>query len=283
MRAFVVTGASTGIGRATCEELVRRGLRVFGSVRRPEDGARLSADLGAAFTPLLFNVADERAVREAAGQVRAMLEGRTLGGLVNNAGVAVAGPLLHLPLDEFRRQIEINVTGQLAVTQAFGPLLGADRSLAGEPGRIVMISSVSGVTGSPFLGPYVASKHALEGLSESLRRELILYGIDVIVIGPGAIATPIWEKAGEIDVTPYAGTDYAASLDRVKAYMAGVGEAGLPPAKVAALVADALVKPGRKVRYPIVPSPLESFFLRVLPKRMVDRMIAKRLGLAPKP
>jgi NAD(P)-dependent dehydrogenase (short-subunit alcohol dehydrogenase family) len=282
MRAVVVTGSSTGIGHATVQVLLQKGFRVFGSVRKEADALRLQSAFGGHFMPLVFDVVDEAAVARAAEAVRAELKGETLVGLVNNAGIAVAGPLLHLPIDEFRRQIEINLTGQLIVTQAFAPLLGADRSLNGKPGRIVMMSSVGGRNGSPFLGPYSASKFGLEGMSESLRRELLLYGIDVVIVGPGAIATPIWDKADDVDVTPYANTEYAKPLDAVKAYMIKLGHDGLKPEKVGELVADILTKAKPKVRYAIVPSPLENMMLRLLPKRMLDRIMAGRLGLMPK-
>lgn len=282
MRSVVVTGSSTGIGHGTVKVLLQRGFRVFGSVRKEADAERLKAEFGSNFTPLIFDVIDEAAVTRAAALVRSELKGETLAGLVNNAGIAVAGPLLHLPVEDFRRQIEINLTGQLIVTQAFAPLLGADRDLKGKPGRIVMISSVGGRNGSPFLGPYNASKFALEGMSESLRRELILYGIDVIVIGPGAIATPIWDKADEVDVTPYANTDYAKPLDAVRTYMLGMGRKGLKPEAVGELIAKVLTEANPKVRYAIVPSRFEDFMTRILPKRRLDRIMASRLGLLPK-
>lgn len=279
MRTVVVTGSSTGIGHAAAKALIARGLRVFGSVRKESDGQKLVDEFGANFTPLLFDVTDEAAIAAAAAQVRAVLAGETLAGLVNNAGIAVAGPLLHVPLEEVRHQMEVNLIGQLAVTQAFAPLLGADRALKGAPGRIVMISSVAGQNGSPFTGPYSASKHALEGLSESLRRELMVYGIDVVVIGPGAIATPIWAKSEEIDTARYDNTDYAKPLAAVKKYMLDLGAKGLPADKVGTLIADALTRANPAVRYAIVPSPFERFMLGILPKRRVDKIIAKRLGL----
>ena len=279
MGAFVVTGSSTGIGHAAAKALIARGHKVFGSVRKAADGERLEAELGERFFPLIFDVTDEAAIARAAATVRDLMKGEKLSGLVNNAGIAVAGPLLHLPIDDFRRQIEVNLTGQLMVTQAFAPQLGQDRSLKGEPGRIVMISSVGGQNGSPFVGAYNASKFALEGMSEALRRELLLYGIDVIVIGPGAIATPIWEKADEVDTTPFDNTDYAGPLKAVKAYMLELGRKGLKPEAVGELIADALTKPGRKVRYAIVPSKLENFMMKALPKRRLDKIIGKRLGL----
>ena len=186
LRSVVITGTSTGIGWSAAKILLARGFRVFGSVRKAEDAARLQTELGANFVPLVFDVTDEAAVLAAAATVRGMLNGERLAGLVNNAGIAVAGPSLEVPLDDYRRQMEINVIGPISVTRAFAPLLGTDDNLKGPPGRIVMISSVSGVNGSPFVGPYSTSKHALEGFSESLRRELTMFGIDVIVIGPAA-------------------------------------------------------------------------------------------------
>jgi len=185
MKSVVVTGSSTGIGWGIAKVLIGKGFRVFGSVRKAEDGERLRKEFGPNFVPLYFDVTDAAAVAKGADQVAAALGGEMLSGLVNNAGIAVAGPLLYVKIDEFRHQIEVNLTGQLIVTQAFAPLLGADRSRKGEPGRIVMISSVGGKNASPFVGPYNASKFALEGLSESLRRELMLFGIDVIIVAPG--------------------------------------------------------------------------------------------------
>ena len=136
MKTVVVTGASTGIGEATARVLIRRGMRVFGSVRKQADGARLTRELGDRFVPLIFDVTDEAAVAAAAGAVSAALNGETLAGLVNNAGIAVPGPLLHLPIADFRKQLEVNLTGQLIATQAFAPLLGADHGRRGAPGQI---------------------------------------------------------------------------------------------------------------------------------------------------
>jgi NAD(P)-dependent dehydrogenase (short-subunit alcohol dehydrogenase family) len=281
MDAVVVTGVSTGIGWGAAKVLTKRGLRVFGSVRKPADGERLKAELGAGFTPLLFDITDEAAVKTGAAQVRAALNGHTLKGLVNNAGVAVAGPLLLLPIDEFRRQIEVNLTGQVIVTQAFAPLLGADRTLDGPPGRIVNISSIGGKNGSPFMAPYNASKFALEGLSESLRRELMLFGIEVIVIAPGAVATPIWSKAEEVDVSAWTGTAYGPALERIRQFMLSSGPQGLKPEALGRAIARALTTRRPKVRYTVTPNPVQTFLAANLPRRTVDRIIARRLGLAP--
>jgi NAD(P)-dependent dehydrogenase (short-subunit alcohol dehydrogenase family) len=211
-RAVVITGASTGIGRAAVAKAVREGAHVFPSVRKQADADSLKAEFGEAVAPVIFDVADESAVRTGAAHVAQALGGRRLFGLVNNAGIAVPGPLLHLDTDELRRQFEINFFGVHNVTRAFADMLGADAQRAGKPGRIIMISSVGGQNGAPFVGPYAASKFAMEGYSQSLRRELMLYGIDVIVIGPGAIATPIWDKAEQNDLTRYSNTDYGPAV-----------------------------------------------------------------------
>ena len=171
MRAVVVTGASTGIGWASAKLLLDKGFRVFGSVRKDADAQRLESEFGANFTPLMFDITHEAAVLSAARDVRAAINGDTLAGLVNNAGIAVAGPVLEISVEQFRRQMEVNVIGPVLATQAFGPLLGPDASLKGPKGRIVMISSVAGGNRNPLTPAYAASKHALEGLSESLRRE----------------------------------------------------------------------------------------------------------------
>ena len=283
MQSVVVTGVSTGIGWAAAKILVERGFRVFGSVRKPADAERLQQEFGAAFVPLLFDVTDEAAVRAAADSVRAQLRGETLFGLVNNAGVAIPAPLLHQPIADFRKQVEINLVAQLLVSQAFLPLLGTDRSLKGKPGRIVNISSSSGKNGSPFVGAYSASKHALEGFSESLRRELMLYGIDVIIVGPGPIKTPIWDKAGEIDLAQYQETEYVEAMQRFQKYAIDSGRNGYPPEKVAQVVLRALTAARPRVRYAVVPgNPLVNFLQGWLPKRLLDEIIARGLGLKPK-
>jgi NAD(P)-dependent dehydrogenase (short-subunit alcohol dehydrogenase family) len=281
MQSVVITGASTGIGWATAKLLLDRGFRVFGSVRKPADADRLRNEFGANFTPLLFDVTDEAAVLAAAREVRAALAGETLAGLVNNAGIAVAGPVLELPADQFRRQMDVNVIGPIIATQAFGPLLGSDPTLKGPKGRIVMISSVAGKNGNPLSSAYSASKHAIEGLSESLRREMMLFGIDVIIVAPGAVKTPIWSKADEVDISGYRNSPFFPALEKVRKFMAQLGETGLPAEKIAEVIATALTSAAPKVRYQISPDPMRHLMMAVLPKRMIDRAIAKRLGLMP--
>lgn len=281
MRSVVVTGVSTGIGLGATRVLTGRGIRVFGSVRKPADGARLQAEFGDAFVPLTFDVTDEGAARAAAEQVERTLAGEALAGLVNNAGIAVAGPLLYLPVDEFRHQLEVNLTGVVIATQAFAPLLGAGRTRVATPGRVVNISSVGGRTANPFMAPYNVSKFGLEGLSESLRRELLPFGVDVIVVAPGAVATPIWDKADQVDVSRYANTPYAAALDRIRAYMLQLGKAGLPPERIGEVIHHALTAPKPKVRYTVAPDMFRIFMGEHLPKRLLDRIVGRQLGLLP--
>ncbi len=279
MKSVVITGVSSGIGWGITKVLIEKGFRVFGSVRKIQDAERLSREFGQNFIPLIFDVTDEPAVQATAQQVRERLNGEKLFGLVNNAGIAVAAPLIHMSTDDFRHQLEVNLVSVLIITKAFVPLLGVDRSLRGEPGRIVNISSVGGKEGGPFTGPYFASKHGLEGFSESLRRELMLYGIDVIIVAPGAIATPIWDKAEQVDTSPYKDTEYFEAAKRLQKYMVENGRRGYPPEKVGDVVWQALTVPKPRLRYAVVPgNPIRNFIQGLLPKRMIDNYIAKNLG-----
>lgn len=283
MKSVVITGVSTGIGWGATKVLIGKGFRVFGSVRKEADGERLKKEFGANFVPLLFDVTDEPAIKRAAEEVRAALKGEKLFGLVNNAGIAVSGPLLDLNVDDFRQQMEVNLTGPFLVTQSFAPLLGADRSLKGQPGRIINISSVGGKQAAPFVGPYSASKYALEGMSESLRRELLLFGIDVIIIGPGAVKTEIWNKAEEVDITPYANSAYYPSLVKFRDYFLASGKTGLPPEKLGRVIYKALTTAKPKVRYAVLRGRLLNWTIpQLLPKRFLDRTIGKAVGLIEK-
>lgn len=273
MKSIVVTGVSTGIGHGTADELCRRGFRVFGSVRTEEDAARLQHTFGDNFTPLVFDVTDVDAIGRAAATVQDQMDEDGLFGLVNNAGISVPGPLSALPPDTLRRHFEINVVGVLHMVQAFLPLLR--KTTAGRPGRIVNISSVSGRIAYPFMGAYAASKHALEALSDSLRRELLIYGVDVIVIQPGSIDTPIWDKAAPLR-TRFEGTDYHPVLKLMN--LSDERRTALPVSAVTRRIVDALVLPRPKTRY-VIPDRLFRFWLlpRWLPDRWLDRAIDRLL------
>ncbi len=282
MRSVVITGVSSGIGYETAKLAVEKGARVFGSVRKREDAERLLVEFGELFTPILFDVRDEAAVRTAADRVRDSLAGNALSGLVNNVGMAIPAPLLHQPIDEVRAQLDTNLASVFVVTQAFAPLLGADRSLAGPPGRVINISSIGGKLGQPFAGAYIASKHGLEGLSDTLRRELMLYGIDVVIVAPAGVRTPIWDKV-EPQVGRFADTEYGEAFDRALRTMIKTGrEHSLEPRKVAETIWHALTVRQPKPRYAPAQHPvLEQGLIRFLPRRIVDWAMGRYLGLKP--
>ena len=282
MRSVVVTGVSTGIGHATAKVLIERGFRVFGSVRSESDATRLRDELGANFEALLFDVTDEAAVHAGAARVREALAGDTLAGLVNNAGIAVSGPLLEVPAADYRQQLEINLVGPFIVTQAFGPLLGAAPQLRGEPGRVINVSSAAGVRAMPFLGPYCASKHGLEGYSEALRRELMLFGIKVVIIGPGPVKSAIWDKAEDMDLAAYERSPFLAPMQRFRKMFLAQGRDGYPAERLGELVHHALTTAQPKLRYAPVKGRLaEKILTRVAPRSTLDRVIGKTLGLLP--
>lgn len=280
MKQVVVTGVSSGIGHAATRVLIDRGFRVFGSVRRHADADRLQQEFGERFVPLLFDVTDEAAVRLSAEKIGRELGTHTLDGLVNNAGIEVAGPLAYLPVDQFRQQLEVNLVGPFIVTKAFLPLLGADPTRKGKPGRIVNISSTSGKIAGPFTGAYSASKFGLEGFSESLRRELILFGIDVIIIRPGAVVTPIWRKA-EAGVTErFRNTPFVEALTNFEQYSAGEATSGLAPEVIGEVVWRALTSARPKLRIAVVPQRFKNWTIpQLIPMRILDKLVAQFFGI----
>ncbi len=272
MKTLVITGVSTGIGLETARLAIQRGAWVFGSVRTGDDAVRVVRELGPErFTPLVFDVRDEIAVNAEAERLRGILDGETLSGLVNNAGVANPGPMLAQPIEELREVLDTNLLGTILVTRAFAPLLGADQTMRGPKGRIVNMTSIAGILGQPFLSGYVASKHALEGVSDTLRRELQVFGIDVVVIGPAPVRTPIWDKA-EHYRGRYADTPWGEAFDRGVATMVEAGRHhGLEPEKIAELVWTALTVRNPKPRYSPAQHPvLEQALARILPRRILD-------------
>lgn len=283
MKAVVVTGVSTGIGEGLARYLANRGYTVFGSVRALKDADRLHAELGTQFVPLVFDVTDPDAIRVAAEQVAEQVGDHGLRGLINNAGIAVTGPLMHLDLDRIRTQFEVNVIGALAVTQQFLPLLGARPAPPHAPGRIVNISSVSTSVVLPFVAPYAASKQALEGMSDGLRRELQVYGIDVVVVAPGVVSTPIWDKleADRPDVASV-GTAFESAAARSYAKTKQMGQQGMPMSKLCGVVRRALELDRPRVRYVVSNRRMPLYrLIPWIPARWLDRIIARRLDLLP--
>jgi NAD(P)-dependent dehydrogenase (short-subunit alcohol dehydrogenase family) len=281
MSVFVVTGVSSGIGAAIAKGLIGRGHVVFGTVRRPDDGARLQSQLGPNFTPLIADVTDAAALEAAAVQVASALKGKPLAGLVNNAGIALPGSLIDQPLERFEQHLAVNLVGPLKAARAFLDLLVPAAGAAGVPGRIVNISSVAGRFSGPFLGAYSASKHGLEGLSDALRRELMLLGVDVIVVAPGAVRTPIWDKAeadSARDPTMQDASRWSEAQKRLERWMLDRGRVGMPAEAVADVVIRALTAHKVKTRYALGSSAFGALAAFV-PVRVLDRVLARRFGL----
>jgi len=272
-RSVLVTGASSGIGEAAVQELVRRGFHVWATVRRAEDEERLVQRYGERVDVLRCDVTDADQVAAVGEQVR--LRG-ALHGLVNNAGTAIPAPLEFMPIDEFRRQLDINLTGQLAMTQAVLPGLRETR------GRIVNIGSIGGRIAGPMLGAYHASKFGLVGLTDTLRAELAPAGIAVVLIEPGAIATPIWTTGGAIAsrllaaLPPQALSLYRAQMDRTRADAARSAKNGLPPSAVAAIIAKALTTKNPRPRYLVGRDAKVVSVVASLPFRLRYRLTAAR-------
>jgi NAD(P)-dependent dehydrogenase (short-subunit alcohol dehydrogenase family) len=250
-------------------------------VRNEEDANSLKVEMGPGFTPLVFDVTDSVAILGAAGEVEEAVDGASLAGLINNAGTALAGPLMHQPLDEVRQHFEVNVFGLLSVTQAFLPLLGAKERPAHKPGRIVNVSSVSGKVAEPFIGAYAGSKHAVEAISDSLRRELMLYGIDVIVVRPGAVKTPIWEKgAAPVVSGRYHQTDYSGPLNRFQDFAEKLVSGGDPPERIGKFIRKVFEARRPKTKYAIVSGRFADWIVpTTLPDRWLDRFVGRSLGL----
>jgi NAD(P)-dependent dehydrogenase (short-subunit alcohol dehydrogenase family) len=283
LKDVVITGVSTGIGKETTRLLISKCYRVFGSVRKQTDADRLQKELGDYYVPLVMDVTDADAIQRASEKVGALLGSNRLAGLVNNAGMVVSGPLLHLRPSEFRRQLEANIVGPLMVIQAFAPLLGTDNTRTGPVGRIVNISSTVAKVVPPFLGAYAASKWGLEGMSEALRRELTLFGIDLVIIEPGPVNTAMYDKGEAEDLSEFKTTSYWAAIENFRKYVVAEGRKGLPPERLARAAYVALTAAKPKTRYAVVPQRLKNWTLpRLLPDRMVDHAIAKQMGFIRK-
>ncbi|MCK6625407.1 MAG: SDR family oxidoreductase [Anaerolineae bacterium] len=275
-KTVVITGASTGIGAACALHLDRLGWQVFAGVRKPADGEALRQQASDRLTPLLLDVTDPAAIAAAATAVTATAGEGGLAGLVNNAGIALGGPLEFVPIAHLRQQLEVNVIGQMAVTQAFLPLLRRG------PGRVVNMGSISGRVAMPFVGPYAASKFAMEALTDSLRVELRPWDIHVSIVEPGPIATPIWQKsltaADELTqaLPPAAHQLYGAAIAKARERLVAASQAGIPPETVAQVVAHALTSPRPKTRYPIGRGVrLAILFAKFFPDRLRDWLITR--------
>ena len=264
-QSYVITGASSGIGLDAAVALIAQGHRVFGSVRSEADARRLRESLGPRFTPLVFDVRDRPAIDAAAATVEAEVGAAGLHGLVNSAGISISGPLVHVDPEVMQRHLDVNVMGSFHTIQAFFPLLKRSRDRWGKPGRIVNVSALSGRNAYPFMGAYAASKHAIEAISDSLRREMMIYGLEVVVIQPGNINTPIWGKNQGLR-TEFAETDYGPVLKRINPV--AVGKRSLPVSRVTDKIMKALMKRRPRARYLI---PDDWFRFWIVPRTFPDR------------
>lgn len=270
----LVTGVSSGIGLAIAQRLLSAGYCVIGSVRRLADAESLSGTWPDEFVPVVMDVADVGSVAHASAEIKSFLKGRTLSALVNNAGVSLNGPLMYQPLDEVRQVFEVNVLGLLMVTQTFLPLLGVgDPHQQGPKGRVVNIGSVSGAITVPFLGAYSASKHAVEALSQALRRELMPWGVEVVSIEPGFIQSSMHQKASDrLQTNAYAGTPYASLWTRFGVFMQTNSASAKSPDRVTQAVLHAI-----ESRQPKTRQPLDGLWYlgRILPDRWFDKLLLK--------
>lgn len=276
----LVTGASTGIGRATALELSREGFQVFAGVRRPEDGKSVQDEARGELEPVIIDVTDADGIADAAAEIERESRGAGLAALVNNAGVAYGGPLEFVPLEDLRHQLEVNLIGHLAVTRAMLPALRKRR------GRIVNVSSIGGLVATPFFGPYCISKFGLEVISDCLRGELRPWGIKTIAIEPGSIDTGIWEdgmrRAEEIRarMDPEGERLYGAALDRVEKIAQETGARGIPPEEVARTIHRAIEARRPRARYLVGrDARVMSLASRLLPPRVHDAVVARGLKL----
>ena len=279
-RNVLITGASTGIGAACVRMLAAGGWRVFAGVRKPQDGAALVAGTTGQIIPVILDVTDREQIKTVVQEVRTLCGAAGLQGVVNNAGIALAGPLEFMPMEAIERQFNINVLGLIAVTQAVMPLIRAGH------GRIVLMGSNSGFMCEPFLAGYGATKHGLEAIADSLRIELRPWGIDVALIEPGAIKTPIWSKSREaaeqlfVGMPPQCEELYAAPIAALRKMVEKIPAGAIPPERVAKAVMHALESPRPRTRYPVgLDSIVGSLLVRVVPDRLLDWIIRKVMGL----
>ena len=276
-RAVMITGAGTGIGEATALQLDRLGFRVFAGVHREDEGDALKRQASDRLTPLALDVVDAASIAAAAGSVSSALGGARLVGLVNNAGIAVGGPLEFLPIGDLRKQLEVNVIGNVAVTQEFLSMLRDGR------GRIVNVGSVSGRLAAPFVAPYAASKHALEAISDSLRVELRPWNIEVCLIEPGPVATPIWKKSiAEVDermknMSARAHELYDPSFAGLRRGVEARASRAIPVEHVVDAIVHALTAKRPKTRYLVGREARVMALVRLIPDRLRDRIVVRRL------
>jgi NAD(P)-dependent dehydrogenase (short-subunit alcohol dehydrogenase family) len=278
MRSVLVTGASTGIGRATALRLDAAGWRVFAGVRREADAESLREAGGERLAPLTLDIADAGQIAAAGERISTEVGAGGLDGLVNNAGIGVPGPLETIPMEDFRRQVEVNMIGHVAVTKAMLP------AIRRAPGRIVFISSIGGRIAFPLNGAYHVAKFGIEAAGDVFRQELRSAGISVSIVEPGSIKTPIWERSDrEIDAllerAPETEELYGKQVAAIRRVSRKLGEGGIPPDRVAARIEHALSARRPRTRYLVgADAKLQARAKIVTPARVWDRMVARMIG-----
>jgi NAD(P)-dependent dehydrogenase (short-subunit alcohol dehydrogenase family) len=277
MRKYVlVTGASSGIGESACMALVEKGYDVIAGVRTPSDAARLAEGGKKAIHPVIMDVTDADVMESAKTTAESIIGDGALVAIFNNAGIVVSGAVLYIPIEEWQRQFDVNVIGLLRTTTLFFSLLSKQRQTGDDhPRRIINMSSVSGLFASPFMGPYAASKYAVEALSDSLRRELYMYDIQVVLIEPGNIVTPIWEKAKK--APSYFGPEYNSILEFKERMIDKMITSGTPVKVVDEVILRAVMSPKVKSRYLIRREKWKFNLITKMPASWVDRLIRKNL------
>ncbi|AZZ37093.1 oxidoreductase [Bdellovibrio sp. qaytius] len=273
-KIILITGVSSGIGFATADFYLQQGCKVIGLYHREKDGDFFREKYAQNFIGLQIDVTDFTKV----DQIPEILKKHGINhvdGLVNNAGVALAGPLEYQKFSEIQSMLQVNVVAVIKMTQVILPLLKK-----AEQGRIVNISSVSGKNGTPFLGVYCASKHAIEGFSETLRRELNLYGMKVSIVGPGSVNTPIWNKGINVVANAFDSTEYKNSFAKFIAFVNAEIEHALPVEIVVQDIHHALTNAKPKFRYAPVPRKFQNWYLpKLFPLKIYDYLMCKTLGL----
>ena len=273
-KSILITGCSTGIGAALVLEYLKQGFIVFGSIRDKKMEPLLKKKYGNNFIPLVFDVTNYSQISKAYKKVKLTLKGANLGILINNAGIAQLGPVEHISSEEFDLHLRTMVLGAFNCVQIFLPLLGTENRLT--PGKVINISSGGGSIGQPFMASYCSSKHALEGFSESLRRELLIYGIKVIIIAPRAFKTAIWEKSNvDKKATEFKETVYSQAFSKFTGFIKDASNKGQDVEVLARKIYNisTLTKP--KVKYSMGPSGLQFFLIRTLPKKLIDKILGK--------
>ena len=270
-RTVLVTGTSSGIGRGLCQALIKKGYKVFGTVRNRKDATELKKEFGENLDALLVDVTDEKQVIKAKERVQNYLNGKPLTALINNAGIATLGPVEFLPTSDFKKQIDTKILGTFLCTKIFLPLLGTDNNLIGNPGRIVNISSIlGGKIGSPFMSGYCASKHAVEAFSESLRRELKPYRIKVIIVAPGSVSTPIWKEVKkQKDQNKYHKTKYGISFKKILNSLESFDQNSLSMNQLTSIIIKSIEIKNPKIRYNPTKDPIQKLW-PYIPKKIMD-------------